>query len=279
MYMIKKEKENENKIENENEYKAKYKNKDQKIDKNISIEEKKYKKVLRIKQLSMIVIILISVFITIKFYPFLYNLKYEVNRDAFEESIKNMGGIGIIILTFLQVTQIVLAFLPGQPIEIVAGMAYGMVIGTCICTLGIFIGTAIVYYLVKILGKSFVMLFVKPETLEKIEKMPLFNDEKKLKAFLFFVFFVPIFPKDIFVYIGGLTKLSDKDFLTIATLSRIPGQMLGVYVGVSIVSKSYIMPIIVTFIVGILSVIAYILVKRRKIKSVDLNDIKNIEGK
>ena len=246
--------------------------------KDMTAEEKKYQKILRIKQISMICIILIFVLLTIKFYPFLYSLKYQQNRDAFEASIKNMGGIGVIILTLLQVTQIVLAMLPGQPVEIIAGMAYGMLLGTCICTLGIFIGTAIVYYLVKLLGKSFVMLFVKPETLERIEKMSLFNDEKKLKAFLFFMFFVPIFPKDIFVYIGGLTKLSDKDFLTIATLSRIPGQMLGVYVGVSIVSKSYIIPIIVIFAVGILSVIAYILVKKRKIKSVDLSDIKNIKG-
>lgn len=230
------------------------------------IDQKKIKKIRFIKQISTIIIIIIFVILTIKFYPFIYSLKDEANRKVFEQNIKNMGVKGVVILTALQVSQVVLAILPGQPIEIVAGMAYGIVLGTTICTIGIFIGTAIVFYLVRALGKSFALLFIKEESLEKVENMKLFKDQKKLKFFLFFMFFVPIFPKDMFVYMGGLTKLKPKDFITLATVSRIPGQLLGVYVGASISGGSYIMPIIVLTLVLIASIVLYYAVKNKKIK-------------
>lgn len=227
--------------------------------------QNKNKKIKILRTIISICIALAFIILTIKFYPFLYNLKYEQNRIEFEKYISNMGYKGALVLVGLQTLQIVVAILPGQPIEIVAGMLYGQFWGTVICTAGIFIGTTIVYFLVKLLGEDFVLIFVKNENLEKFKNMKIMKNKRKLIMFLFVMFFVPIFPKDMFVYLGGFTILTYFEFITLATLSRIPGQYLGVYVGAKLIERDYIRPIIVLIVIFIASVIfSYVYNKKHK---------------
>lgn len=45
--------------------------------------------------------------------------------------------------------QVVVAMIPGEPVEILAGLLYGPLWGTLSCMLGILIGSLIVYFLVR----------------------------------------------------------------------------------------------------------------------------------
>ena len=50
----------------------------------------------------------------------------------------------------------------------------------------------------------------------------MWNNPNKIRMLLFFAFFIPGLPKDIFVYIGGLLPINPIEFLLISTFARFP---------------------------------------------------------
>ena len=52
--------------------------------------------------------------------------------DQMIESIQSQGPVGVLILLGLQLLQIIVAFIPGEVVQVAAGMLYGPLFGTLI---------------------------------------------------------------------------------------------------------------------------------------------------
>ena len=66
-------------------------------------------------------------------------------RLALKEHVESFGVYGILIFIGIQILQIIIAFIPGEPIEIIGGMLFGGVGGFFLCMIGIVIGTILVF--------------------------------------------------------------------------------------------------------------------------------------
>lgn len=64
------------------------------------------------------------------------------------------------------------------------------------------IGTAVAFYLGRILGRKIIKHIVKPETIQKYDH---FFDNGKLLLFL--AYFLPLFPDDEISYLAGLSSI------------------------------------------------------------------------
>ena len=98
---------------------------------------------------------------------------------AFKEKIQKSGAMGFLMIAGLELAQIFLAVLPGEPIEILAGMCYGGIGGTIFILLMTMISEAAIFVIVRKLGSKFVYEFCKEETVKKIENSNLFKNPKK----------------------------------------------------------------------------------------------------
>ena len=87
-------------------------------------------KVKAVKFLTIILVIAIFVIATIYFIPVIKNLSTPEGKIAFRDKVQNSGFLGMLSLFGLQVAQIFLFIIPGEPIEIIAGMCYGGFWGT-----------------------------------------------------------------------------------------------------------------------------------------------------
>ena len=58
------------------------------------------------------------------------NLSTKEGQIAFKEKVMSSGIYGLLLLFIIQVAQIFLFVLPGEPIEILVGMCYGWIFGT-----------------------------------------------------------------------------------------------------------------------------------------------------
>ena len=63
-------------------------------------------------------------------FPVMRNLSTHEGQVAFKDKIDNSGIWGVLILLGLQFAQIFLVIIPGEPLEILAGMCYGAIGGT-----------------------------------------------------------------------------------------------------------------------------------------------------
>lgn len=211
---------------------------------------KKLNKAKMLKLIALILIIAILAIATIYMMPIIKQINTPEGQEEFKAKITNSGITGILILFGLELAQIVLAILPGEPIEILAGICFGPIWGTIFLMISVFIVTCIIYFLVKKIGRDFIYEFFPKEKVNKLENSKLFKDEKKIELVMIILFLIPGTPKDLLVYIGGLLPIKTSRFLAISTLLRFPSIISSTIAGANIIEgqwKAGILAYIITF--------------------------------
>jgi len=138
---------------------------------------------------------------------------------AFIESLGPFGFLGFILL---QVTQVVIAPIPGEVTGLLGGFLYGPVLGVVLSTIGLTVGSYIAFALARTFGRPFVERFVDRRVMKRFDYLLHHKG-----AFLFFLLFlIPGTPKDYLCYLLGLGHLSTFQFLVIGGTGRLFGTIL-----------------------------------------------------
>lgn len=156
----------------------------------------------------------------------------------FKEKVEKSGVLGMLMLFGLQVAQIFLIIVPGEPIEILAGMCYGTFFGTAFIMISASIISISIFLLVRKFGKRFVYDFCEKKQINKIENNKLFHNPKKLEKILLILFLIPGSPKDLLVYASGLLPISTLKFILISTFARLPSVITSTIAGENIVNRN-----------------------------------------
>ena len=217
------------------------------------MEKKKSLKIFKIILFTIVVIIL--TIITIYLFPVMRNLSTKEGQIAFKEKVTNSGTIGMLLLFTIQISQIFLFILPGEPIEILAGMCYGWIWGTIFIMVSSAIIASLIFMLVRKIGKQFVYDFSDEEKIKKIENSKLFKNPKKIETVLFILFLIPGTPKDLLTYLSGLLPIKMSRFILLSTIARIPSIVTSTIAGANIAvgdwRKAIILYILIVVIVAI----------------------------
>lgn len=152
------------------------------------------------------------------------------------------GAYGIVVVFLLQILQVIVAIIPSEPVEIIAGAMLGPVYGPILCFVGLFVANAIVFLVVRHFGREWLR---KQKIYEKLEKMPYFSNSYKLKRTIFVLYLIPATPKDIFVYACALTNIGTLDFLLLSTLPRIPSIVSSTLMGSNLLGGNFLLTAII----------------------------------
>ncbi len=207
------------------------------------------KKKTILKILAGALILAALIYATIKLFPI-------IKSGEIVEIIRGYGGWGVLIFLGVELLQIFAAFLPGEPIEIAAGVLFGAWWGLLLCLLGIFIGTVAIYYGVRLFGAK------------SIENDPRFDKFKFLKnpetAFrlVFILFLIPGTPKDILTYFGPFIPIKPRKFILAAVFGRIPSIITSTLSGAALYDGNIKMSIIYFLIGAVLAAIGLLINKK-----------------
>lgn len=83
-----------------------------------------------LKLIVLIGVILLLVILSIELFPLFQNLTTQEGRQEIENNLAEMGWKGVFTLIGLMIAQVLVPFLPGEPVELIAGVCYGPVFGT-----------------------------------------------------------------------------------------------------------------------------------------------------
>ncbi len=221
------------------------------------------KKKIKILQLIILIVILIALILVVTdLWPLMKNLSTKEGQLEFKHEIDSLGIKGIFLLAGLQFIQIFLVILPGEPLEILAGMCYGTWGGLLFITISVFITTTIIVLLVKKFGKKFIYNFFNKEKIDKIENSKLFKNPNKIEILICVLFFIPGTPKDLIIYLGGLLPINPLRFILISTFVRFPSVISSTIAGDSLSTGNWKMMIIVYGITFILTAIVIFIVNK-----------------
>jgi len=181
-------------------------------------------------------------------------LQFVSTPDKFRGWVDNSGIMGRIYFVIMVMFQVVIALVPGEPLEIGAGYAFGAIEGTILCLVGITLGSLLVFSLVRKFGTALVEVFF---TFEKIKSAKFLQNRKKVALIVFLMFFLPGTPKDLLTYFVGLTNINWKHFFIIATVARIPSVITSTIGGSLLGTQKYTFAVVVFGVTLIISLIGW----------------------
>ena len=230
-----------------------------------------------VKIIVLIFVIIAIAGLTAYLFPVMKNLSTHEGQIAFKQKIDDSGVIGFLTLLGLQFAQIFLVIIPGEPLEILAGMCYGSIGGTLFCLFSVALSTAIVFGLVRKFGKKFIYQSFEPEKIDKIEKSKIFQNPKKIELILALCFSITGAPKDILVYIGGLLPVKPIRFILISTFCRLPSIVSSTIVGEFFSEGNWKVSVMVYGITFVLTILTFGIIRifdKDKLTEKALNELK-----
>ena len=216
------------------------------------------KKVIRI----VLIVLVLGVFFFLCFrytVPLTKLLVTEEGREVICEKVESYGVFAPAVFILLMALQIVIAFIPGGPLELIGGMLFGGGIGLLCTVAGAVLGTLLVYLLVKCFGRPLVHIFVSEE---KLQHFKFLQDEEKLELWVFILFLIPGIPKDMLTYLVPLTPMKGKHFIPLSVLARFPSLAASVLVGDSLADGRYWLCIVICILAAVLCFVGYRLKNR-----------------
>ncbi|MBR0400746.1 MAG: TVP38/TMEM64 family protein [Mogibacterium sp.] len=163
----------------------------------------------------------------------LFNTAWLRQLPTFLQQYKRTA---FLILVGLQVLQVIICIVPGQPIQFAASYMFGVLQGYLISIAGAVIGATISFYISRVLGKDAIHVLFGEEKIENYRRK--LNSGKGLMAVLL-IYLIPGIPKDLVAYAAGVSEMRFRAFILISTIGRSPGMLGSLLLGHFFSSGNY----------------------------------------
>ena len=186
------------------------------------------------------------------------------NKTSFRQWMQERGFLKYPLMVGIMALQVVIALIPGEPIEIGAGFIFGAWGGLLLCLLGTALGSVLIILVVRKYGMRVVSLFVDRNQFENLRFL---KDPKKRDAAIFLLFLIPGTPKDILTYLSGLVPIHLGKYLLLTSIARIPSIITSTMGGNMLGRREYRYALIVfavTMVLTLIAALGYQLYQKRK---------------
>ena len=194
-----------------------------------------------------IVLLIIAILCALLYQPFVALLS---DPSTFRQWLNQYGFFSYLIFSLINMAQIMLAFLPGEIVEVLAGYCFGLINGMLVCMIASGVASALIFLAIRHFHIDLLSLFFNDEATHQFRFL---FDSRHLSIILFIIFLIPGTPKDILTYIMPLTKIRFTAFLMITTVARIPSIITSTMVGDALFSNDYMTSLIIYGITALLS--------------------------
>ncbi|HSK68991.1 MAG TPA: VTT domain-containing protein [Candidatus Limnocylindria bacterium] len=187
-------------------------------------EEQRKKRLLGIFVLAFIILTLIGLTILVG-----GPLLEAVRRGySFRMWLRQRGFLKYPIMVGIVALQVVIAFIPGEPIEFAAGYMFGAPMGSLLCIIGFTLGSLLVVVVVRKFGMKLLRLIFSDRDIDHLQ---LFRNPKTRDFTIFMLFLIPGTPKDVLTYLAGILPLHLGKFLLISGVARLPSLLTSTLAG------------------------------------------------
>lgn len=150
--------------------------------------------------------------------------------------MKRYPFAGRLVYVAMSLFQVVVAVVPGEPVELAGGYVFGALEGTFLYLLGATLGSLLIFVLVRKYGTSLVELFFEKK---KLEDLRFLRNSKRRNILLSIFFILPGTPKDLLCYFAGLTDIKFKVWVWVCSIGRLPSVISSMLGGDALETRNY----------------------------------------
>ena len=176
----------------------------------------------------------------------------DLSGEEFKELLRSFGIKGGVTLGVLSMLQVVLTFLPAEPVQVLAGIGYGVWRGVLICLAGVFVGNTLIYIMFKSLGDKLSKYFEKNIDIE-FDKI---KNTNRLVLIIFVLYFLPAIPYGLICFFTATMQVKFPRYITLTTIGAIPSIIIGVCLGHVAIATSWIVSLIIFIVIISLIIVA-----------------------
>ncbi|MBQ2810101.1 MAG: VTT domain-containing protein [Clostridia bacterium] len=181
----------------------------------------------------------------------------DYTNDQIQDKLSDLGFRGWITVVILSMLQVVIPFLPAEPVQVLAGLAFGFPVGLACCMIGVFLGNTFIFMLYKLLGDKIGEYFVKNLHFD-LEKAAC---STQLTLIIFIMYFLPAIPYGMICFLAVSMEMKYPRYIIVTILGSIPSVCIGVGLGHIALASSWIVSVAI-FVVLVI-IIAIITIKRK----------------
>jgi uncharacterized membrane protein YdjX (TVP38/TMEM64 family) len=153
------------------------------------------------------------------------------NPEQVRGWVETLGPLGPLGLIALNALQVVVAFVPGPVVQVVAGYLFGWFQGAILGLVGMIIGGTLAVLLARIFGRPLVRRIVGEQRLARWEQVAHLNSLP-----IWFILMLGPFG-DIPYYIAGLTSLAIWKIIAVAVFVRTPSIIVATAIGAGVIER------------------------------------------
>lgn len=204
---------------------------------------------------ALIAIFMVMALVVVFLWPSIQQVFEKGGIDGVVDLVQGQGSLGMLAMIGVQVGQILVAPIPGEVVEVAAGIIYGCFLGTLLLTIGNIVASTIIFLVVHKLGAPFVQEIVSTKQLNRFYE---FEHSGKLSVLTFILFLLPGMPKDTFTYLLALTSMEMKRFLVLTTTARLPVLFATLLVADGYADGNVILPTVILVVLVVVSVVGIV---------------------
>lgn len=201
------------------------------------------------------VLLAILVFISIDLYQPLRLFIETDNIIPLQKQIDTYGFWRYFFIVILHAFQVLLTIIPAQPIQIVAGLTCGPLLGFVSCIIGIFIGNTIIYFLVRIFKTKPTLLY-NSKQIAKLGTIPEKKPREGFYLFMLALYFVPAIPYGMVAYNAANSKINFIKYSLLTTLGTMPSLVICIAFGSFILNGYFLVSLLLIIGVCIVSLLS-----------------------
>lgn len=165
----------------------------------------------------------------------------DLTNEEIQEHLSGFGIRGQITISILAMLQVIVAILPAEPVQVIAGLTFGFWIGVLACTVGVILGNTVIYVLYKIYGDRLRSYFD-----HKLDiNLSSAGASYKIALVIFILYFLPAIPYGMICFLAATLGMKYHRYIIITTLGAIPSICIGVGLGHIALASSWIVSVAV----------------------------------
>ena len=179
-----------------------------------------------------------------------------LTNEEIRDHLMALGFGGYITVAALSMLQVVCTVIPAEPIQVLAGLAFGFPVGLLCCAIGVLLGNTVIFALYKAFGNRLRNYFTRNLTFD-FEKVA---NSARVTAVIFLLYLLPAIPYGMICFFAAGLGVKYHRYIIVTFLGAIPSVCIGVGLGNMALTTSWIFSLCVFLV--LVAILIFLSLKR-----------------
>ena len=160
----------------------------------------------------------------------------DLSVQELQDLLESFGWRGYTVTIILSTLQVICAFLPAEPVQVLAGFSFGFPAALICCMMGVALGSTLIYLLQKTFGDRLRSFFIRKLNLD----LEAIAHSSRATLIVILLYLLPAIPYGMICFFAASMGMRYRKYIVIMCLGALPSVCIGVGLGHITIASNWI---------------------------------------